>query len=66
MFTVGSPHTWPQILGALHWMLDCVKVYIVNFANFSLHRIEYDAYKIASARAVEIIWSAACFIDVPA
>ncbi|XP_033635923.1 kinetochore protein NDC80 homolog [Asterias rubens] len=25
MFTVGSPHTWPQILGALHWMLDCVK-----------------------------------------
>ncbi|XP_022109018.1 kinetochore protein NDC80 homolog [Acanthaster planci] len=25
MFTVGSPHTWPNILGALHWLLNSVK-----------------------------------------
>ncbi|XP_038077785.1 kinetochore protein NDC80 homolog [Patiria miniata] len=25
MFTVGSPHTWPNILGALHWLLNSVR-----------------------------------------
>ncbi|XP_072019595.1 kinetochore protein NDC80 homolog [Amphiura filiformis] len=25
MFTVGSPHTWPHILGALHWLMCSVK-----------------------------------------
>ncbi|XP_070568696.1 kinetochore protein NDC80 homolog [Ptychodera flava] len=25
MFTMGSPHTWPHILGAIMWLLDFVK-----------------------------------------
>ncbi|XP_071819304.1 kinetochore protein NDC80 homolog [Apostichopus japonicus] len=25
MFSLGSPHTWPHILGALHWLTDTVK-----------------------------------------
>ncbi|XP_078619794.1 kinetochore protein NDC80 homolog [Branchiostoma floridae x Branchiostoma japonicum] len=25
MFTIGTPHTWPHILGALHWLLQLVK-----------------------------------------
>jgi kinetochore protein NDC80 len=23
---VGSPHTWPILLGALHWLMELVKV----------------------------------------
>ncbi|CAI9598277.1 unnamed protein product, partial [Staurois parvus] len=26
MYTVGAPHTWPQIVAALVWLIDCVKV----------------------------------------
>ncbi|XP_059830818.1 kinetochore protein NDC80 homolog [Hypanus sabinus] len=26
MYTVGAPHTWPQILGALIWLIDVVKL----------------------------------------
>lgn len=26
MCTVGAPHTWPQIVAALVWLTDCVKV----------------------------------------
>ncbi|XP_051896942.1 kinetochore protein NDC80 homolog isoform X2 [Pristis pectinata] len=26
MYTVGAPHTWPQILGALIWLTDAVKL----------------------------------------
>uniref|UniRef100_A0A8B9P0Z4 Kinetochore protein NDC80 n=1 Tax=Apteryx owenii TaxID=8824 RepID=A0A8B9P0Z4_APTOW len=26
MYTVGAPHTWPQIVTALVWLIDCVKV----------------------------------------
>ncbi|KAM4698889.1 kinetochore protein NDC80 homolog [Discoglossus pictus] len=26
MYTVGAPHTWPQIVVALVWLIDCVKV----------------------------------------
>ncbi|XP_067872804.1 kinetochore protein NDC80 homolog [Heterodontus francisci] len=26
MYTVGAPHTWPQILGALVWLMDNVKL----------------------------------------
>ncbi|KAM7030635.1 kinetochore protein NDC80 homolog isoform 1-T3 [Acridotheres tristis] len=27
MCTVGAPHTWPQIVAALVWLIDCVKLY---------------------------------------
>uniref|UniRef100_A0A8B9NVR5 Kinetochore protein NDC80 n=1 Tax=Apteryx owenii TaxID=8824 RepID=A0A8B9NVR5_APTOW len=27
MYTVGAPHTWPQIVTALVWLIDCVKLY---------------------------------------
>ncbi|KAH1178197.1 kinetochore protein NDC80 homolog [Mauremys mutica] len=27
MYTVGAPHTWPQIVAALIWLIDCVKLY---------------------------------------
>ncbi|KAM4795583.1 kinetochore protein NDC80 homolog [Rhinophrynus dorsalis] len=26
MYTVGAPHTWPQIVAALVWLTDCVKM----------------------------------------
>ncbi|XP_069764208.1 kinetochore protein NDC80 homolog [Narcine bancroftii] len=26
MYTVGAPHTWPQVLGALMWLTDAVKL----------------------------------------
>ncbi|KAE8621168.1 hypothetical protein XENTR_v10004703 [Xenopus tropicalis] len=26
MYTVGAPHTWPQIVAALVWLIDCVKL----------------------------------------
>lgn len=26
MYSVGAPHTWPQALGALMWLIDNVKV----------------------------------------
>uniref|UniRef100_W5MII4 Kinetochore protein NDC80 n=1 Tax=Lepisosteus oculatus TaxID=7918 RepID=W5MII4_LEPOC len=26
MYSVGAPHTWPQILGALMWLIDVVKL----------------------------------------
>lgn len=26
MYTVGAPHTWPQIVAALVWLTDCVKL----------------------------------------
>ncbi|XP_007433049.1 kinetochore protein NDC80 homolog [Python bivittatus] len=28
MYTVGAPHTWPQIAAALVWLTDCYKLYI--------------------------------------
>ncbi|GCC33400.1 hypothetical protein chiPu_0011869 [Chiloscyllium punctatum] len=28
MYTVGAPHTWPLILGALVWLMDNVKLFI--------------------------------------
>uniref|UniRef100_A0A8C5H921 Kinetochore protein NDC80 n=1 Tax=Gouania willdenowi TaxID=441366 RepID=A0A8C5H921_GOUWI len=34
MYSVGAPHTWPQALGALMWLIDAVKV------NWSLHKQE--------------------------
>ncbi|CAL8346188.1 unnamed protein product [Lota lota] len=27
MYSVGAPHTWPQVLGALIWLIDTVKIY---------------------------------------
>uniref|UniRef100_A0A3B4AGW3 Kinetochore protein NDC80 n=1 Tax=Periophthalmus magnuspinnatus TaxID=409849 RepID=A0A3B4AGW3_9GOBI len=26
MYSVGAPHTWPQVLGALMWLIDTVKI----------------------------------------
>ncbi|KAM9320413.1 kinetochore protein NDC80 homolog [Gastrophryne carolinensis] len=26
MYTVGAPHTWPQIVAALVWLIDCIKL----------------------------------------
>lgn len=26
MFAIGSLHTWPSILGALHWMVECIRM----------------------------------------
>ncbi|XP_034548550.1 kinetochore protein NDC80 homolog isoform X2 [Notolabrus celidotus] len=34
MYSVGAPHTWPQALGALMWLIDNVKI------NWSLSRQE--------------------------
>ena len=33
MFAIGSLHSWPTLLGALHWMVDLIKV------GFLLHKI---------------------------
>ncbi|NXV59450.1 NDC80 protein, partial [Molothrus ater] len=33
MYTVGAPHTWPQIVAALVWLIDCVKLYNVIREN---------------------------------
>lgn len=27
MYSVGAPHTWPQVLGALIWLIDTVNIY---------------------------------------
>ncbi|KAI6051349.1 kinetochore protein NDC80 homolog [Marmota monax] len=27
MYTVGAPHTWPHIVAALVWLIDCIKIY---------------------------------------
>ncbi|KAM9821953.1 kinetochore protein NDC80 homolog [Syngnathus typhle] len=27
LYSVGAPHTWPQALGALMWLIDCVKIH---------------------------------------
>ncbi|KAG9332677.1 hypothetical protein JZ751_014775 [Albula glossodonta] len=27
MFSVGAPHTWPQVLGALIWLIDTVRLF---------------------------------------
>uniref|UniRef100_A0A8C6MAZ4 Kinetochore protein NDC80 n=1 Tax=Nothobranchius furzeri TaxID=105023 RepID=A0A8C6MAZ4_NOTFU len=28
MYSVGAPHTWPQALGALMWLIDSVKLFL--------------------------------------
>ncbi|NXC16720.1 NDC80 protein, partial [Corythaeola cristata] len=33
MYTVGAPHTWPQIVTALVWLIDCVKLYAAMREN---------------------------------
>ncbi|KAM9200443.1 kinetochore protein NDC80 homolog [Mergus octosetaceus] len=35
MYTVGAPHTWPQIMIALVWLTDCVKLYSAMRENSS-------------------------------
>ncbi|KAM7126651.1 kinetochore protein NDC80 homolog isoform 2-T3 [Molossus nigricans] len=27
MYTVGAPHTWPHIVAALVWLIDCIKLH---------------------------------------
>lgn len=31
MYTVGAPHTWPHIVAALVWLIDCIKVFYFSF-----------------------------------
>ncbi|XP_019381428.1 PREDICTED: kinetochore protein NDC80 homolog [Gavialis gangeticus] len=33
MYTVGAPHTWPQIVAALVWLIDCIKIYCAMREN---------------------------------
>uniref|UniRef100_A0A8C9G6P8 Kinetochore protein NDC80 n=1 Tax=Pavo cristatus TaxID=9049 RepID=A0A8C9G6P8_PAVCR len=33
MYTVGAPHTWPQIVAALVWLIDCFKLYAAMREN---------------------------------
>ncbi|NWI96820.1 NDC80 protein, partial [Pitta sordida] len=33
LYTVGAPHTWPQIVTALVWLIDCVKLYAAMREN---------------------------------
>uniref|UniRef100_A0A669P4Z5 Kinetochore protein NDC80 n=1 Tax=Phasianus colchicus TaxID=9054 RepID=A0A669P4Z5_PHACC len=33
MYTVGAPHTWPQIVAALIWLIDCFKLYAAMREN---------------------------------
>ncbi|XP_027531560.1 kinetochore protein NDC80 homolog [Neopelma chrysocephalum] len=33
LYTVGAPHTWPQIVAALVWLIDCVKLYTAMREN---------------------------------
>ncbi|NXI04617.1 NDC80 protein, partial [Pachycephala philippinensis] len=33
MYTVGAPHTWPQIVAALVWLIDSVKLYTAMREN---------------------------------
>uniref|UniRef100_A0A8B9JY91 Kinetochore protein NDC80 homolog n=1 Tax=Astyanax mexicanus TaxID=7994 RepID=A0A8B9JY91_ASTMX len=41
MYSIGAPHTWPQALGALIWLIDAVKIFNsikgqnLLFADFS-------------------------------
>uniref|UniRef100_A0A4W4EXV4 Kinetochore protein NDC80 n=2 Tax=Electrophorus electricus TaxID=8005 RepID=A0A4W4EXV4_ELEEL len=41
MYSIGAPHTWPQALGALLWLIDAVKIFNslrgqdLLFADFS-------------------------------
>lgn len=35
MCTVGAPHTWPQIVAALVWLIDCFKVSWIKLTAFS-------------------------------
>ncbi|XP_038856697.1 kinetochore protein NDC80 homolog [Salvelinus namaycush] len=41
MYSVGAPHTWPQVLGAVVWLMDTVKIFCsmsdqdLLFADFS-------------------------------
>ncbi|XP_040826523.1 kinetochore protein NDC80 homolog [Ochotona curzoniae] len=33
MYTVGAPHTWPHIVAALVWLIDCIKIYTAMKEN---------------------------------
>ncbi|KAK7795553.1 hypothetical protein U0070_005836, partial [Myodes glareolus] len=28
MYAVGAPHTWPHIMAALVWLIDCIKLFL--------------------------------------
>ncbi|XP_058533004.1 kinetochore protein NDC80 homolog isoform X2 [Ochotona princeps] len=36
MYTVGAPHTWPHIVAALVWLIDCIKIYTAMKENSPL------------------------------
>uniref|UniRef100_A0A8C4QET9 Kinetochore protein NDC80 n=2 Tax=Eptatretus burgeri TaxID=7764 RepID=A0A8C4QET9_EPTBU len=37
MYTIAAPHTWPQVLGALTWLMETVKLYQRCCTNMSLY-----------------------------
>uniref|UniRef100_UPI00358F497A kinetochore protein NDC80 homolog isoform X2 n=1 Tax=Myxine glutinosa TaxID=7769 RepID=UPI00358F497A len=37
MYTIAAPHTWPQVLGALVWLMENVKFYQRCCTNMSLN-----------------------------
>ncbi|XP_021073656.1 kinetochore protein NDC80 homolog [Mus pahari] len=36
MYTVGAPHTWPHIVAALVWLIDCIKIHTAMKENSPL------------------------------
>ncbi|XP_040608755.1 kinetochore protein NDC80 homolog [Mesocricetus auratus] len=36
MYTVGAPHTWPHIVAALVWLIDCIKIHAAMKENAPL------------------------------
>lgn len=45
MYSVGAPHTWPQALGALMWLIDNVKVRNKQQLNKSLFLFLVNEFK---------------------
>ena len=44
MFTIGSLHTWPSLLGALHWLVQLVEV-SENWMFYSHFDNDYQRYQ---------------------
>ncbi|CAB1319301.1 unnamed protein product [Coregonus sp. 'balchen'] len=39
MYSVGAPHTWPQVLGAVVWLIDTVKVGISTAEYYLISKL---------------------------
>ncbi|TRY95357.1 hypothetical protein DNTS_016030 [Danionella cerebrum] len=48
MYSIGAPHTWPQALGALIWLIDAIKIFSTTrvqglpFSDFSDEQCEIE------------------------